>query len=49
LSLDQANLQVLCATCNAGKGNWDKTDWRDIDRTLDAEHLVLLREQGLLN
>jgi 5-methylcytosine-specific restriction endonuclease McrA len=26
LSLD--NLQVLCAECNHGKGNWDMTDWR---------------------
>lgn len=23
------NLQVLCSDCNKGKGNWDKTDWRD--------------------
>jgi len=22
------NLQVLCADCNAGKGNHDQTDWR---------------------
>lgn len=27
LSLD--NLQVLCAECNHGKGNWDMTDWRE--------------------
>lgn len=28
LALDPYNLQVLCADCNAGKGNWDATDWR---------------------
>jgi 5-methylcytosine-specific restriction endonuclease McrA len=28
LALDLNNLQVLCADCNHGKGNWDTTDWR---------------------
>ena len=28
LALDLGNLQVLCAACNHGKGNWDETDWR---------------------
>jgi 5-methylcytosine-specific restriction endonuclease McrA len=28
LALDESNLQVLCAVCNHGKGNWDQTDWR---------------------
>ncbi len=28
LELEVANLQVLCADCNLGKGAWDKTDWR---------------------
>jgi len=28
LALDLDNLQVLCAECNHGKGNWDETDWR---------------------
>ena len=28
LALDVDNLQVLCAECNHGKGNWDETDWR---------------------
>lgn len=28
LALNYANLQVLCATCNRGKGNRDTTDWR---------------------
>jgi hypothetical protein len=43
-----ANLQVLCADCNEGKGSWDNTDWRsvsalrenfaaDIDQLSDAE------------
>ena len=28
LALTIENLQVLCAECNRGKGNWDATDWR---------------------
>lgn len=28
LSLDKRNLQILCHTCNHGKGNWNQTDWR---------------------
>lgn len=28
LALDPNNCQVLCETCNHGKGNWDATDWR---------------------
>lgn len=28
LALDQSNLQVLCAECNHGKGNWSVKDWR---------------------
>lgn len=28
LALELSNLQVLCAECNHGKGNWDQTDWR---------------------
>lgn len=28
LALSQSNLQVLCSSCNHGKGNWDSTDWR---------------------
>ena len=31
LALTLDNLQVLCATCNAGKGNQFETDWRDRD------------------
>lgn len=37
LALDINNLQVLCATCNKGKGNWDETDFRDIETTLTPE------------
>lgn len=28
LELDLNNLQVLCKSCNVGKGAWDQTDWR---------------------
>lgn len=28
LALTLSNLQVLCGTCNSGKGNWDMTDFR---------------------
>lgn len=28
LRLVEENLQVLCASCNRGKGGWDDTDWR---------------------
>ena len=28
LALVLDNLQILCADCNHGKGNWDRTDWR---------------------
>jgi len=29
LALELSNLQTLCASCNQGKGGWDRTDWRD--------------------
>lgn len=28
LALEFNNLQILCGDCNAGKGNWSQTDWR---------------------
>jgi 5-methylcytosine-specific restriction endonuclease McrA len=28
LALDINNLQIMCQSCNHGKGNWDDTDWR---------------------
>lgn len=31
LALDVTNLQVLCDSCNYGKGNSDTTDWRPSD------------------
>lgn len=39
LSLDIANLQILCEDCNLGKGARDETDWRsepEVDCALDA-------------
>lgn len=33
LALDINNLQILCAECNHGKGNWDMTDWREKEKT----------------
>lgn len=29
LALVKSNMQVLCDSCNIGKGAWDSTDWRD--------------------
>lgn len=56
LGLDLNNLQVLCASCNRGKGGWDRTDWRpkeispeEIERDLDMRALDDLRERGLLH
>lgn len=52
LALDIGNLQILCGDCNAGKGNFDETDWRlpaDPERTLDIQVLSDLRERGLLH
>lgn len=31
LALELSNLQVLCNVCNHGKGNWDRTDWREFE------------------
>jgi 5-methylcytosine-specific restriction endonuclease McrA len=31
LALDINNLQILCHDCNHGKGNWDMTDWRNVN------------------
>ncbi len=39
LALDINNLQVLCSSCNHGKGNWDETDWR----TPEENHMRELR------
>ncbi len=32
-ALQIENLQVLCADCNEGKGNWDMTDFREAEKT----------------
>lgn len=29
LELDINNLQILCKSCNLGKGNWDETKWNN--------------------
>lgn len=30
IEMEISNLQVLCESCNLGKGAWDETDWRYI-------------------
>lgn len=36
LALDIKNLQILCNDCNAGKGNRDSTDWRQIPQEIPS-------------
>ncbi len=43
LALDFDNLQVLCDACNHGKGNWDRTDWRPQDESIDPEVASFIR------
>ncbi len=35
LALTFENLQILCGDCNAGKGNWAQTDWRQNLKSTD--------------
>lgn len=42
LSLDVANLQVLCNDCNIGKAAWDDTDWRPVE-SMDADAMAHMR------
>lgn len=46
LEFDLSNLQVLCADCNIGKGNWDETNWRDraVIEELDIAHIVSIEK-----
>lgn len=44
LALDVGNLQVMCAACNHGKGNWDMTDWRQShEEPVDPEVAAFIR------
>lgn len=53
LALSRGNLQVLCGTCNQGKGRWDETDWRIPDKeeeelwceNLGRDYLRLVSEE----
>lgn len=43
LALDFNNLQVLCEVCNHGKSNWDETDWRPPEESIDADVSAFIR------
>jgi len=45
LALDVNNLQVLCHECNHGKGNWDMTDWRQVNTQANSLHDLNLDER----
>ena len=51
LALELGNLQVLCADCNIGKGNWDETNWREkrlefeAEKELDMQNIVNFRSR----
>lgn len=47
LALELSNLQILCSDCNAGKGNWDMTNWRDDCERAQAEPLPSTRVNGI--
>ena len=40
LEFKLTNLQVLCADCNIGKGNWDETNWREINEQHEATEIL---------
>lgn len=42
LRLDPDNLQILCGSCNQGKGHWDQTDWRPKEDNYDDVVLSVL-------
>lgn len=44
LALTLSNLQILCAPCNHGKGNWDETDWRPTTESIDPDVVYLIRD-----
>lgn len=47
LALDKTNLQVLCETCNHGKGNWDETDWREpTPATVQTPKITVIKAQA---
>jgi 5-methylcytosine-specific restriction endonuclease McrA len=36
LELNLSNLQILCESCNLGKGNTDSIDWREKNKTFSC-------------
>lgn len=41
LALEPGNVQVLCESCNMGKGQWDMTDWRQNPAVLRPQRPLL--------
>jgi hypothetical protein len=46
LALDITNLQILCKSCNKGKGYLDATDWRAREKEFKQFEKIMKQEKG---